>query len=64
MHQDRSIEGVDPAIVLALMTDNEVFYLAREKCVNGEDFFKCSVSEIVGYLKGKKIDITDPDLDW
>jgi dGTPase len=63
-HQEQLIEGVDPAIVLALMTDNEVLYLAREKCVNGEDFFKCSASEIVSYLKGKHIDITDPGLDW
>ncbi|MFH1582179.1 MAG: HD domain-containing protein [bacterium] len=63
-NQGELIEGVDPTIVLALMTDDDVLHLSRNDCVNGEDFYKCSVSEIVGYLKGKDIDFSEPDLNW
>jgi len=62
-HHKNLIDGVDPAIVLALMTDDDVFYLNKGGCINGEDFYKCSVAEIVGYLKGKEIDFENPDLD-
>jgi dGTPase len=58
------IEGIDPAIVLALMTDDDVLYLHGKKYINTRDFYDCSVAEIIGHLKGKDIDITNPDLDW
>lgn len=58
------IKDADPAIVLSLMTDNDVLSLNSKNVINAEDFYGCSVTEILPYLKGKDIDFTDPDLDW
>jgi dGTPase len=58
------IGGADPAVVLALMTDSDVLSLFEKKGINARDFYDCSVAEIIGYLKGKKINFFDPDLDW
>lgn len=58
------IGDADPAIVLALMTDDDVLYLNGKSCINTRDFCDCSVAEIVEYLNGKNIDFSDPDLDW
>jgi putative nucleotidyltransferase with HDIG domain len=58
------IERVNPAIVLALMTDDDVLYLYGKGCINPEDFYDCSVAEIVKHLKDKDIDFSNPDLDW
>lgn len=57
-------ENTDPAIILALMTDDDVFALTKEENISNQDFYKCSITEILPYLKGKNIDFTDPDLDW
>jgi len=56
------IGNADPAVVLALMTDTDVISLSEGKCINIGDFKRCSVSEIVPYLKD--IDFTNPDLSW
>lgn len=58
------IEDIDPAVVLALMTDADVLYLYRKDCINIKDFNDCSVAEISPSLKGKKIDFLNPDLNW
>jgi len=58
------IGDANPAIVLALMTDDDVLYLYRKDCINVRDFQDCSVAEIVGGLSGKKLDFSNPDLDW
>jgi dGTP triphosphohydrolase len=58
------IKGIDPALILALMTDDDVLYLFGKNCINARDFYDCSVAEIVEYLTSKKIDFSDPDLDW
>lgn len=58
------IGSVNPAIVLALMTDDDVLYLYGKNCINPEDFYDCSVAEIIKYLEGKDIDFSNPDLDW
>ncbi|MDD4477151.1 MAG: HD domain-containing protein [Patescibacteria group bacterium] len=47
---------VDPAIVLALMPDNEA--------INNVLKDGSAVAEIAPFLKGRYIDFTDPDLDW
>ena len=64
MYATTLVEDVDPAIVLALMTDDDVLHLYGKDCINPKDFYECSVAEIVKYLNGKKIDFTNPDLDW
>lgn len=58
------IEGVDPAIVLALMTDADVLSLFGKKSISLKDFRECSVAEIIGHLKDENIDFLDPDLNW
>lgn len=55
---------VDPALALALMTDTEVLYLHGKDYLDVRDFYECSIPEIIEPLKGKKLDFTDPDLDW
>ena len=64
LSETKLIGDVDPALVLALMTDVEVIYLYGKDCINGRDFYDCSVAEIVEHLNGKNIDFSDPDLDW
>jgi len=58
------IGDIDPAIVLALMTDSGVLYLYKKDYVNANDFYRCSVAEIIEHLQGKNINFLEPDLDW
>lgn len=58
------IGNANPAIVLALMTDDDVLYLYGKDCINIRDFYDCSVAEIIEHLNGKNIDFSNPDLDW
>lgn len=58
------IDGVDPAVVTALMTDNDILTVGNKKIINAEDFYRCSVAEMIPYLRGKNIDFTNPDLNW
>ena len=58
------IQGIDPAILLALMTDNDVLMLNQEKVLDISDLSKTSIGEIIPYLKEKNIDISNTDLDW
>lgn len=64
MSKTALIGDADPAIVLALMTDDDVLYLYGKKCINARDFYDCSVAEIIEHLNGKNIDFSNPDLDW
>ncbi|MDD5145345.1 MAG: HD domain-containing protein [Candidatus Pacebacteria bacterium] len=64
LSETKLIGNVNPALVLALMTDIEVLYLYRKDYINGRDFYDCSVAEIVEHLNGKNINFTNPDLDW
>ena len=58
------IKDVDPAIVLALMTDTDVLWLDGKQQVGLKDFQECSVAELIGSLRDKDIDFLDPDLNW
>lgn len=58
------LEGIDPAIVLALMTDTDVLWLNDRTSVSLKDFQECSVYELIEHLKGRNIDFLDPDLNW
>lgn len=58
------IKGVDPAIVLALMTDADVLWLNGKQQIGLKDFQECSVAELIGPLRDKDIDFLDPDLNW
>lgn len=60
--------GVDLAVIIALMTDQEVKEMARifietrrPKIENLSDF---GIMEIIPDIRGKDIDFSNPDLDW
>jgi len=55
---------VNPLVILALMTDEDVLYLNSKEHLTNEDMDRCSVAEIIPFLKNKEINISDPDLDW
>lgn len=55
---------VDPAVALALMTDNDVFSLCEKDSLKENDLLGSSVWEIVPKLQGKEIDFLDSNLDW
>lgn len=56
---------IDPAVLLALMTDEEVNTMAYTHERDAEKIFSTlGVYEIVQFLRGKKIDFTNPNLDW
>lgn len=55
----------DPAIILAIMTDEEVTTLAHTNKRDAEKIFSTlGVCELVPALRNTKIDFTNPDLDW
>ncbi|MBW3018949.1 HD domain-containing protein [Candidatus Woesearchaeota archaeon] len=61
-------EGIDPLLLLSLLTDKEaldagnvVFHLGRWDLSR---LHELSVLEIIKYLRNRNIDITDPDLGW
>lgn len=56
--------SVDPVLVLALMTDRDVVYLAEEPLLNVLHFKQTSVWEIMPILEEKEIKWWDPDLEW
>ena len=60
--------GCNPAILLALMSDPELYRLGEllDKGENPcEDFLaQTDAGEIAPYIRGREIDFIDPDLDW
>jgi hypothetical protein len=55
---------VDPAILFALLNDEDFSWLAAKGAIEREDFARLSLAEIVPHIRGKDIDFTDPDLGW
>lgn len=61
------IPDIDPVVLLALMTDSEVFHLNQTEFQfrDVEHMISTfSVSEIMPFIRDKHIDFTSPDLDW
>ena len=58
------IDDVDPAIALALMTDNDVMHLASKNVLDITSLMETTLWEILPILQGRQIDWSDPDLDW
>jgi dGTPase len=54
----------DPRIILGLMTDRDVSYLAERYALCYDHVRNTAVGEIIEHLQGKKVDCCDPDLDW
>ncbi|KKT74534.1 MAG: hypothetical protein UW71_C0020G0010 [Parcubacteria group bacterium GW2011_GWB1_44_7] len=61
----KAVVGVDPAVVLALMTDQDAVFLANEPVLDYSRFAQTTVAEILPPLVvGKEICWWDPDLKW
>jgi dGTP triphosphohydrolase len=64
----KECKDVDPALVIALLTDVEIRQLGYQFLKNINPDFNSirhfGVFEILPHIKGKNIDYTDPGLDW
>lgn len=69
LQRDPSFKGCDPSVLLALMTDAEINYMAKNIYLHGkkpriEDIKNFGIMEIIPHIREKNIDFTDPDMDW
>ncbi|MBU0624853.1 HD domain-containing protein [Patescibacteria group bacterium] len=59
---------VDPALVFALMDDQELDWLfkkaSRHEIIDETTLSVISVGEIIPHIRGRQIDVTEPDMDW
>lgn len=59
------VKDVDPAVLLALMTDSEVFTLHQTELRDVPYIVTTfSISEIIPFIRNRQIDFTNPDLGW
>jgi len=62
----KKVVGVNPALILALMNDQDVLYLSSKIIFDRISFNQTSVAEQLPHIR--KLDpglsLTDPDLDW
>ncbi|MFC1638788.1 hypothetical protein ACFL26_00775 [Patescibacteria group bacterium] len=68
-HQiEKHIKDVDPWVVFALMNDDEMEWINDKirfhEVITEQTFLALSLGDIIPHIRGKKIDVTDPDLDW
>lgn len=65
---EKALVDVDPALVFAMLDDIELDLLAgmydRHESITERTLNRISVGEVLKHLRGKTIDLTDPDLDW
>jgi len=57
-------QGVDPALAFALMTDNDVMFLASQPILDYSCFAQVTVAELLPHLANREIKWWDPDLKW
>jgi dGTPase len=62
-------EGINPALLMALMNDEEIFRLVaplRNRDLATEDLLalRLSITDLVEVLRAKPLDLENPDLDW
>lgn len=55
---------VDATILLALMTDHDVVYLASQPVLDYSHFQQVTVAELVPFLREREIRWWEPDLEW
>lgn len=59
------IKGVDPAIVIALMTDSEVTAFSHTERRDFKQVVRSfAAAELISNIQGSQIDFTNPDLNW
>lgn len=65
---EKCLKDVDPALVFAMLDDIEHEALAamidRHEPITERTLSRFSVGEVIKHLRGKQIDLTDPDLGW
>ncbi|MDR3558486.1 MAG: HD domain-containing protein [Candidatus Pacebacteria bacterium] len=54
----------DPLLLISLMTDQDVGYLAGQFLINTYHIKQTGAGEALDYIKGLTVDYCDPDLDW
>lgn len=70
LSRDPAFEGCDPALLLALLTDDEVdavgHVLLESKRLRADNGLirNFGIMEIIPHIQGKHIDLFDPDLSW
>ncbi len=55
---------VDATILLALMTDHDVVYLASQPVLDYSHFQQVTVAELIPFLREREIRWWEPDLEW
>ena len=62
----KKIVGVNPALLIALMKDEDVLFLSGKTIFDRSDFNQTSVAEQLPHIRklGPDLDLTDPDLEW
>jgi len=61
---ERKVPDVQPEIALALMTDHEVLCLVRNQTFSVANLYQTSLGEIIPFIRGRRFDFTNPDLNW
>jgi dGTPase len=62
----KKILDVNPALLLALMNDQDILFLSGKTIFDRSDFNQTSVAEQLPHIRklDPGLDLTDPDLDW
>lgn len=65
-YAEKKILGVNPALLIALMNDQDILFLSGKTIFDRSDFNQTSVAEQLPYVRklDPSLDLTDPDLDW
>ena len=67
LQTDSRFLGTDQLTLLCMMTDNQVYaisdILARQERVTDEDLYRTGIDEFFPFVRGRKIDYNDIDLD-
>lgn len=57
-------EGIDPVVIIALMTDDDVLNINQNKEFVELSLLASSVGELIPGLRSKKVDWEKPDISW
>jgi putative nucleotidyltransferase with HDIG domain len=62
----KKISEVNPVLLIALMTDEDILFLSSKTIFDRTDFNQTSVAEQLPYARAldPKMDLTDPDMNW
>jgi dGTP triphosphohydrolase len=60
----RTFPEIDPALVIALMTDRDIMFLASQPVLDYSRFAQITVAELIPLLRRKEIRWWEIDLDW